>query len=220
MLAVIGGVVYYLLAGQTENQVATNPPATPTVSAPVNATTAAVVTTVPPQVTTAAAAPTTANAIATTTPAAAPVSVSFDYSALDGAYERDDSTLFGRTEKALYGVGSQNDKATITFKLDKAPLGQPVLKITGLDDELAKQCAFEVLVNDTPVFNGPNTFPAAPRNDSGEGGKDRYWGPMTINVPTSALKVGQNTITLRNLENWTGALGVPYILINAVSLQS
>ena len=222
MLAVIGGVVYYLLSGQTENRGANNPPNTPPLSAPVNTTAAAIVTTAQAQVTTAAPAQTTVNAIATTTPApaTAPVSVNFDYSSLEGAYERNDSTLFGRTEKALYGVGSQNDKATITFKLDKAPSGQPVLKITGIDDELAKQCAFQVMVNDTQVFNGPNTFPAAPKNDTGEGGKDRGWGTMTINVPASALKAGQNTITLRNLENWTGNLGVPYILINSVSLQS
>lgn len=219
MLAVIGGLVYYLLLRPIENPVANNLPGTPAASQASQAATTAAATTAAPAQTT---APATAKAASTTAPpaAAGPVSATFDYSKLDGAYERNDSTLYGRTEKALYGAGSGYDKATITFNLDKAPTGQPVLKITGLDDELAKQCGFAVAVNGTEVFNGPNTFPAAPKNDAGEGGKDRGWGQMSINIPTAALKAGQNTITLRNLENWTGALGVPYILINAVSLQS
>lgn len=216
MLAAIGGVVTYLLLNPASSPAPENPPGTTAVaSATTPPNTMAVASTT-------AVTPTTVSATkAVPTSVSTPVSISqkFDFSKLDGAYERDDSTLFGRTEKALYGVGSTYDRATITFNLDHAPTGQTVLKITGLDDELAAHCTFLVLVNGVQVFKGPNAFPTVPGNDAGSGGKDRYWNDMSINVPASALKTGQNTITLQNLDAWKGSLGVPYILINQVSLQ-
>ena len=206
MLLVIGGLIAYLLLNQPA-PASNNPPKTTAVNGVANTA---------PANTTKAASQTTAVAQAA---APGPVSATFDSTKLNGAYERNDKTLFGRTEKALYGAGSTFDKATITFNLDRAPTGQPVLKITGLDDELPAHCTFQVLVNGTSVFKGPNTFPTVPGGDTGEGGKDRYWGEMSINVPASALKAGQNTITLSNLDPWKGSLGVPYILINTLSLQ-
>ncbi len=215
MLAVIGGLIGYLLLNQ--HPPAPNNPSNTTAAnaatTPGNGTSAVSNTNAPAKT---AAASTMSK---TTAPASAPLSVNFDSSKLVGAYERDDKTLFGRTEKALYGTGSTFDKATITFNLDKAPTGQMVLKITGLDDELAAHCTFQALVNGASVFKGPNTFPTVPGGDTGEGGKDRYWGEMSINVPASALKAGPNTIILSNLDPWKGSLGVPYILINALSLQ-
>ncbi len=148
-----------------------------------------------------------------------PVSVKFAADQLTGAYDRDDHTLFGRTEKALYGAGSDYNQATITFNLARAPTGKPVLRLTGLDDELATHCNFEVLVNGVSIFNGPNSFPNVPNTDTGVGGKDRYWDDMTIAVPASVLKAGSNTILLRNTTPWRGSLGVPYILINKLSLE-
>lgn len=214
MLAAIGGLIAYLLLNRTSSPASDNPPKT-TLAAGANTPPKSAVTTAAVSQTTAA----TQARPATTANAATPVSVAFDFSKLNGAYERNDSTLFGRTEKALYGAGSTFEKANITFTLDKVPTGQPVLKITGLDDELPAHCTFQVLVNGTSIFNGSDTFPTVPGGDTGEGGKDRYWGDMSIKVPASALKAGQNTIILSNLTPWTGALGVPYILINALSLQ-
>jgi hypothetical protein len=148
-----------------------------------------------------------------------PVSVKFTADQLEGAYDRTDHTLFGRTEKALYGAGSDNNQATINFKLDRAPTGKPVLRLTGLDDERAAHCNFEVLVNGVSIFNGPNTFPNVPNTDTGVGGEARYWDDMMLPVPASALKAGSNTILLRNTTPWNGSLGIPYILINTLSLE-
>lgn len=174
-------------------------------------------------VTTSAAASTTTtaptNAAVTTAPPAVPVSVKFTPAQLNGAYDRDDHTLFGRVEKALYGAGSTYNQGTITFNLDKAPTGKPVLKLSGLDDERSARCNFEVLVNGVSVFNRPNTFPNVPGNDTGVGGSDRYWGDMSIPIPAGTLKAGQNTLVLRNNTAWTGQLGVPYILISNISID-
>jgi serine/threonine-protein kinase len=216
MLVVIGGLLFYLLEGKTPPAqgnlpTATGQPATGAASAGVKATTAAA--------TTGAVNPTTAAAVVTTAPPVVPVSVKFTAAQLEGAYDRTDHTLFGRTEKALYGAGSDYNQATINFKLDLAPAGKPVLQLSGLDDERAAHCNFEVLVNGVSIFNGPNAFPNVPNTDTGVGGGDRYWATMTLPVPASALKAGSNTIILRNTTPWNGSLGIPYILINTVSLK-
>ncbi len=212
LVVVIGWLLFNLLSVKTpptQGNLTDNPaPALTTVAA---STTTALNT----AATTKAAVVTTVAAIV---PAVIPVSVKIDASQLAGAYDRNDHTLFGRTEQALYGVGSTFNQATVTFNLDGVPTGKPVLRITGLDDELAAHCNFEVLLNGTSIFNGPNTFPNVQNNDSGLGGKDRYWGDMTIVVPASALKAGPNTLVLRNTTAWTGQLGVPYILINVLSI--
>ncbi|MDB5078177.1 MAG: hypothetical protein JWP00_101 [Chloroflexi bacterium] len=215
VLGVIGWLLFNLvgnLPAQTQSNQVTGTTGTAQVTTTGNPAPAV---TTAPAVGTNAAAP----APASTAAPVVPVSVRFAAGQLNGAYDRDDHTLFGRTEKALYGVGSGFGQGTINFRLDRAPTGKPVLRITGLDDELAAHCNFEVLVNGTPVFNGPNTFPNVPNNDNGVGGGDRYWGDMTIAIPASALKAGQNTLTLRNTTPWRGSLGVPYILINSVSLE-
>ena len=73
--------------------------------------------------------------------------------------------------------------------------------------------------NGIVVFDGPNGFPRVPDGDNGEGGASRYWGRMVVTIPSGVLRPGQNTIALRNTEPWTGALNVPYILVNEVRLN-
>lgn len=211
MLVVIGWLLFNLLSvktSPTQDNLTDNPaPALTTAASTTTALTTAVATKA-----------VVVTIVAATVPAVVPVSVKINASQLDGAYDRDDHTLFGRTEQALYGVGSTFNQATVTFNLDRVPTGKPVLRITGLDDELAAHCNFEVLLNGTSIFNGPNTFPNVQSNDTGLGGKDRYWGDMTIAVPASAFKAGPNTLVLRNTTPWSGQLGVPYILINVLSV--
>lgn len=134
---------------------------------------------------------------------------------LKGTYSRDDSTLYGRPEVALYGAGSGYEQGTVTFKLNGTPR-KLNLRLTGLDDERAEHCQFQVLVNDRVVFEGASSFPNTPGNDTGVGGSDRFWGQMSVAIPPEVLKVGNNTVILRNLTPWSGSLGIPYILINTL----
>lgn len=149
-----------------------------------------------------------------------PLNLSFRPTGLEGAYARDDGTLFGRPERALYGDGSGFSQGTFSFTVDRVPGGTLRLKLIGLDDERGAHCNFEVLVNDTSVFRGPNTFPNTPNTDNGVGGSDRYWGEMSLTFPANLLKAGPNRLTLRNTTPWNGSsLGIPYILINTASVE-
>ena len=88
------------------------------------------------------------------------------------------------------------------------------MSFIGLDDSLPEHANLQVSLNSVTVFDGPNTFPNVPADDDGEGGADRYWARMSIPIPPGALKIGPNTLTLRNTSPWQGTLGSPYLLIN------
>ncbi len=117
----------------------------------------------------------------------------------------------------LYGAGSGYNQGTLNFQVDSIPDGTIYLVLDGLDDESAGASTLQVFVNDVRVFNGPNGFPQVPHGDNGVGGRDRYWGQVSIAVPASALRRGVNTLTLRNTAPG-GAVGAPpYILISGVT---
>ena len=134
---------------------------------------------------------------------------------IEGAYRRDDGTLYGRPTVALYSVGTGYERGTLTFQAPAAPTVPLTLLLAGLDDERTAQGTFVVAINGVTVFSGATTFPNAPTDDHGVGGTDRYWGQMRITVPAGVLKAGANTLTLENTTAG-GSIGVPYILINTV----
>jgi len=141
----------------------------------------------------------------------------YDPYQLQGAYRRTDGVLYGLPEVALYGAGTSYAAGTLTFTLDDVPDGPAVLVLSGLDDERPDHCRLQALVNNRVVFDGASTFPNAPANDNGEGGPPRYWGDMQIPLPAGVLKVGPNTLVLRN--GTPGKeLGIPYLLIHSVTV--
>ena len=136
---------------------------------------------------------------------------------LDKAYKRDDRTLYGRPEVALYGNGTGYDQAITTFKLDKLTDTRMLLRITGLDDEREERCNLRVTLNGTIIFDGPDSFPQVPNGDIGEGGQSRYWGQQEISIPPNVLKVGSNSLVVQNTTP-SPTIGIPYILINTIEL--
>ncbi len=197
----------------------TNPAALATLT-PVPALPTATSLVLPPTATRPPALPTSTKLPVAPTPRtvqpAPPTNSDFSPYLLEGTYKRDDGTLYGRPEVALYGAGSDYSQGAVSFRVNTASSGAVQLRITGLDDERAEHCNFQILVNDTEVFAGPNTFPNVSSSDNGVGGEDRYWGQMTVTIPAGVLKVGTNTLTLRNNTPWLGYIGIPYILINSV----
>lgn len=191
---------------------ATTIPAT-TVPAPTATTVPATATPVPPTATpippptpTNPSPPTAANFNATISP----------YQ-LNGAYKRNDGTLYGRPEVSLYGSGSSYNQGSVNFNLNNVPGGNENLHLIGLDDERPAHCNIQVLINGQVVFDGANTFPNVPTSDNGEGGNDRFWGAMDVTVPASVFKAGTNTLIIRNTTPWAGYIGIPYVLINSLS---
>lgn len=149
-----------------------------------------------------------------------PISIKITPDQLDGAYERDDKTLFGRQTRALYGAGSGFNEGRVTVNLAAAPTKDLAMRIIGLDDERdPARCELEIIINGTSIYRKNNFFPNTPRNDNGVGGGDRYWGDMVVEVPASSLKAGNNTIIFRNNTAWTGSLGIPYMLLNNIFIS-
>lgn len=138
---------------------------------------------------------------------------------LQGAYRRDDGTLYGLPATALYGDGSGYNQGTIVFTVQSLPGQRLVLVLTGLDDERNDHCLLQVVLNGVIVFDGQNTFRNTPSNDNGVGGPSRYWSQMTIALPPNTLREGSNTLTLRNRTPGTRP-GIPYILINNLTFTT
>ena len=136
-----------------------------------------------------------------------------------GAYKRDDGVLYGLPTVALYGRDSNYSEGAFSFQVSDLPEGKLTLVLTGLDDERAEHCQFQVVINGRTIFDGPTTFPNVPNGDNGVGGQARYWGQMTIAVPDGALKEGRNTIALRNRAPGSKP-GIPYILIHNLELRA
>ena len=223
--------------------VPSSPPQPTTAVSPTTATSAPIVvpsaapTSVPTAIATVAPAspiiaapagtPTTGAAIPIASAVAAPSAVvptaapsiayadTFGPSLLVGAYRRNDGTLYGRQNAALYSVGTGYETGTLTFTVPQAPTGPLALVLTGLDDEVAGKNRLLVTINGTTIFAGPDTFPDTPMSDHGVGGADRYWGEMEIAIPAELLHMGENTLVLENAAPG-GKLGTPYILINSV----
>lgn len=156
-----------------------------------------------------------AAAIAPTTAVPIGYDATFGAKLLTGAYRRDDGTLYGRQTVALYSVGTGYETGSLTFTVGQVPTIPLSLVLTGLDDELSGKNRLVVIINGTTIFDGADTFPNTPMTDHGVGGQDRFWGEMQIPIPVGLLHAGENTLTLSNAAPG-GALGTPYILINAV----
>lgn len=179
--------------------------------------------TLPAAATTAAPAQASANTPGASNPVPNPtasltvsnqLNIPFSPYLLNGAYKRDSGTLYGNSEVALYGSGSNYDQGTVSFNVQVLPTQTVYLNITGLDDELATHCNLQVVLNNVTIFNGADTFPNVPNGDTGESGSSRYWGQMQIKLPPNLLQTGNNSLILRNVTPWQGYIGVPYILIS------
>jgi len=140
----------------------------------------------------------------------------FSPSLLAGAYQPLDDQRRDGAQVALYGAGSGYNVGILTFEATVAPSGQLTLVLTGLDDELESHSTIQVLLNGTTLFSGASGFDNRPAIGAAAGGA-LPWGQMRLVVPAGTLKIGQNSLVVRNTTAGDG-LAPPYVLIHDLQI--
>ena len=134
-----------------------------------------------------------------------------------GAFYRGDAQSYGRPWSAIYGAASEYPRATIRFRLDARPSGPAMLRLTGLDDELAELNPITIEVNGQQVFSGPSPF----LNWDGIGnGEDAAWTEVAVTIPADVLERGRNEITIANLSPSGNFNAPPYVLLADATLEA
>ena len=135
---------------------------------------------------------------------------------LAGAYQPLDDQRRDGAQVALYGAGSGYNVGILTFEVTVAPSGQLTLVLTGLDDEQEAHSTIQVLLNGTTLFSGASGFDNRPPIGT-VGGGDLPWGQMRLVVPAGTLKLGQNSLVVRNTTAGN-QLAPPYVLIHDLQI--
>ena len=141
----------------------------------------------------------------------------FSPSLLAGAYQPLDDQRRDGAQVALYGAGSGYNVGILTFEATVAPSGQLTLVLTGLDDEREGHSTIQVLLNGTTLFSGASGFDNRPAIGAAAGGA-LPWGQMRLVVPAGTLKLGQNSLVVRNTSAGN-ELAPPYVLIHDLQIM-
>ena len=140
----------------------------------------------------------------------------FSFSAYDwaGAFPNVDTGVYARDCVAVYGAGSPNATASITFDLDRVTIGSSRLVVTGLDDEVAGQNLIVITVNGEVIFDGGSPF------ESWDPGDPTIpWSEATVPFNNDVLVDGVNRIVVTNNASG-GTVGLPpYILLSEARVE-
>jgi len=114
-----------------------------------------------------------------------------------GGAQRHGATAFGRAQvNYVYAQSTGRESSmTATFQLATIPREKMILTLEARDDDSQATCRASLRINDTVLFSGADVFP-------------KRWLRKRFEIPANALKVGENTITISNLEP-TGPSGNP-----------
>ncbi len=140
----------------------------------------------------------------------------FSPALLAGAYQPLDDQRRDGAQVALYGAGSGYNVGILTFEATVAPSGQLTLVLTGLDDEREAHSTIQVLLNGTTLFSGASGFANRPAIGAATGGA-LPWGQMRLVIPAGTLKIGQNSLVVRNTSAGD-ELAPPYVLIHDLQI--
>ena len=110
---------------------------------------------------------------------------------------------------AVYAQGTGYEQATLRFDVDGEPTSESfTLSVDGMTSENWTALPIAIRINDVEVFSGNSPFPTW----SGVDG-EQPWATASVELPTSTLVRGENTITFIN-RNTTGNFSEPpYILL-------
>lgn len=114
-----------------------------------------------------------------------------------GAAEVFGARKFGRRVNYVYARSTGRDTMRAVFTLTAAQAARPItLRLVARDDDSGAKPSVRIALNGVALVEGPSPFSAA-------GFTER-----TFTLPASALRAGQNALTITNLAS-TGPLGSP-----------
>ncbi len=115
--------------------------------------------------------------------------------------------LEDRPTALITGQGTQTTEMTTTFSLTQyPPAGDYELVITGADDYLDEKCPIRIQLNDTVLFDGPNTF------------SNQAWNTQIFTVPASKLQQ-DNVLTITNTSPNGNVDAPPAFMLNYVVVR-
>jgi hypothetical protein len=88
----------------------------------------------------------------------------------------------------VYGKKTKTHTMKAAFNLDQVPAAA-ALVITGLDSDKEGVTRVEIALNGKSLYKGPNRC------------QKQGWTDWRLDLPAGALKAGQNTLSIRNLED-------------------
>jgi serine/threonine-protein kinase len=193
--------------------VATAAPEPPTATAPPPAPPTA---TAPPPASPPGAQGTKGNPVfpTPTVPVAASRAVTLEDVAFVGAYRyQPPSNYEGRTAAWIYAPGTGFERMAAVFDIAGQPGGTAGLTLSGMDSEDKASTPMRILINDQPIFDGPNPLPNDFSPNAGS------WGLFTWTFDAALLHPGRNTLTIENHAP-SGKIGAPpFIMVDFARLE-
>ncbi len=89
----------------------------------------------------------------------------------------------------IYGKRTTTHTLEAKFKLSSLPQSDATLTIEGQDDDKEGKTKIEISINGNILFNGPNHF------------IEKGWSKISYPIKKSFLKIGENILVIRNLED-------------------
>jgi len=117
----------------------------------------------------------------------------------------------GQSATWVYGQRTSYSTMSASFQLPVTPRDAQ-LRIVGLDSEGPQRTTIEILVDDRPIFRGPAPFP-----DDVPSRPQAPWAERAIDLPSGYLHEGQNTVTIRNLEE-SANMGPPFLAVHSATV--
>ncbi|HMQ35359.1 MAG TPA: hypothetical protein PKD53_31910, partial [Chloroflexaceae bacterium] len=99
----------------------------------------------------------------------------------------------GRSATWVYGQGTGYETMRANFALAGQPAGTAVLSVEGMDSEGRTRTMIAVLVNGTPIYEGPNPLP-----DDDLPLETGTWDTVSWVFDAALLRPGQNEISITN----------------------
>ncbi len=134
---------------------------------------------------------------APTTPPADEVAIEIADTDFAGGFTSNDGRYHGRTARWVYGRGTDFHTMTTSFRVNRQGTGRARLELTGLDSEDDPKTPMRITLNEQLFYEGPNPLP----NDACCGGDGPgNWGTVVFEFPVEALRQGNNTLIIQNLD--------------------
>jgi serine/threonine-protein kinase len=149
-----------------------------------------------------------------TVPLANGRTVTLEDVAFVGAYRYQPPSIYeGRTAAWIYGPGTGFATMRAVFDANGQPGGTAGLTLSGMDSEDRAKTPLRILINDQPIFEGPNPLPNDFSPNAGS------WGLYTWTFDAGLLHPGRNTLTIEN-HAATGQIGLPpFVMVDFARLE-